>query len=69
MLCDIGAYELRAVAAVGGTAELLGQPDAPGRGEASASSSVPYAALAGGLAAGVLALAAGGWYARRRWMS
>jgi len=53
---------------VGGTVELRGQPDAPGSGEASASSSVPYAAIAGGLAAGVLALAAGAWYARRRWL-
>ncbi|MDP2674278.1 MAG: CSLREA domain-containing protein [Dehalococcoidia bacterium] len=64
--CDIGAYEL--ALSVGGTVELLGQPDAPGSAQASASSSVPYAALAGGLAAGVLALASGGWYARRRWL-
>jgi hypothetical protein len=45
--------------AVGGLAEL---PDATG------SSASLYAALAGGLAAAALALMAGGWYARRRWL-
>jgi hypothetical protein len=43
---------------VGGMAEL---PDVAG------SSDRPYLALAGGLAAAVVALAAGVWYARRRW--
>jgi len=47
---------------VGGIAEL---PDVAG--SASGSSSPPYAALAGA-AAGVVALAAGAWYARRRWL-
>ena len=42
---------------VGGLAEL---PDVSG------SSGPPYAALAAGLAAAVVALSAGGWYARRR---
>ena len=32
------------------------------------SSSLLYAALAGAVAAGALAIAAGGWYARRRWL-
>ena len=44
---------------VGGLAELP---------EISGSSGPPYAALAGGLAAAVLALTAGAWYARRRWV-
>jgi len=79
--CDIGAYERmivlvpwddpnRQFAPVGGTVELLtGDPAGPGSvGGGSGEPEVPYAALAGGMAAGVLALAAGGWYARRRWM-
>jgi len=45
---------------VGGIAEL---PDVAG---GSGSSAGTYAALAGGLAAAVLALGAGAWYARRR---
>jgi len=54
--------------AVGGTTELLTDGSAgPGSdGGGSGSSEVSYAALAGGMAAGVLALAAGGWYVRRR---
>ena len=44
---------------VGGLAEL---PDLSG------SSGPPYAALAGGLAAAAVALTAGAWYARRRWL-
>jgi len=46
---------------VGGLAEL---PDVAG---ASGSSAGTYAAVAGGLAAALLALTAGAWYARRRW--
>ena len=46
---------------VGGIAEL---PDVAGD---SGSSTGTYAALAGGLAAAVVALSAGAWYARRRW--
>jgi hypothetical protein len=47
---------------VGGIAEL---PDVAGD---SGSSTGAYAGLAGGLAAAVLALTAGAWYARRRWI-
>jgi len=53
---------------VGGTTELRSASDSPQR-EASGSgpSSLPYAALVGGAAA-ALAIAAGAWYARRRWV-
>jgi hypothetical protein len=47
---------------VGGLAEL---PDVAGD---SGSSAGTYAAIAGGLAAALLALGAGVWYARRRWV-
>jgi hypothetical protein len=54
---------------VGGSA---GFPDieepAPGTADSSGGSPFPYAALAGGLAVGVLALAAGGWYAAKLWV-
>lgn len=55
---------------VGGTVELLADgPDSPASAaDGSGSSSAPYAALAAGLAAAVLALGAGGWYVRRRWL-
>ena len=46
---------------VGGVAEL---PDVAQSGDSSAAT---YAALAGGLAAALVALTAGAWYARRRW--
>jgi hypothetical protein len=46
---------------VGGIAEL------PGVASDSGSSTGTYAALAGGLAAAVVALSAGAWYARKRW--
>ena len=51
---------------VGGIAlvDSSGSPAGPAAG--SGSSALPYAALAGAVAAGALALAAGGWYARRR---
>jgi len=55
---------------VGGTVELLaggsGSPASASGG--SGSPEVPYAALAGGAAAAVVALALSGWYVRRRWM-
>jgi hypothetical protein len=58
---------------VGGIAELpalagpsAGQSGAPG--EESGLSIVGYAALAGSLAAAAVAIATGGWYARRRWL-
>jgi hypothetical protein len=58
---------------VGGIAEL---PDLAGTSaeeavaspEGSGWSAGDYAALAGGLAAAALAIAAGAWYARRRWL-
>jgi hypothetical protein len=61
------------VQAVGGIAELPGlagtsaeQAAAPTEG--SGWSSASYAALAGGLAAVLVVLSAGAWYARRRWL-
>jgi alpha-tubulin suppressor-like RCC1 family protein len=51
---------------VGGIAELPDVAQSPA--SQSGSSAGSYAALAGGLAAAVLALTAGAWYARRRWM-
>lgn len=54
-----------AAVAVGGIAEVP-EGELPSALTASGPSSPPYAALAGVAAAGVVALAAGGWYARRR---
>ena len=52
---------------VGGTVELLGQSEPPA--DASESSARDYTApIAAAVVAGALALAAGGWYARRRWI-
>ena len=54
--------------AVGGLAAFPGVAEhAAATADPSGGSSFPYAALAGGLV-GVLALAAGGWYAGRRWL-
>jgi len=54
------------LAPIGGVAEY---PDmAESRLSAGGSSSLPYSALVG-VAAGVVAVAVGGWYARRRWVS
>jgi hypothetical protein len=51
---------------VGGIADFPDvEESAPGMADSSDGSSFPYAALAGGLVA-LAALAAGGWYARRR---
>jgi hypothetical protein len=51
----------------GGTVELLGQFESAA--DASESSGRDYTApIAAAAAAGVLALAAGGWYVRRRWL-
>ena len=50
---------------VGGIAELPDVAQAPA-GQSGGSSGPPYAALAGGLAAAILALTAGAWYSRRR---
>lgn len=54
---------------VGGIAEVVGGADAPlSPTSGSGTSTATYAALAGGIAAVVLAIGAGGWYARRRWV-
>jgi hypothetical protein len=59
-VCCFAGAALPTPEPVGGIAELP---------EVSDSSGPNYAALAGGLAAAaLLALAAGGWYARRRWV-
>ena len=52
---------------VGGTAGLLDGSQAPSSPGDGSGPWVPYVAIAGGAAA-ALALAAGGWYARRRWL-
>ena len=57
--------------AVGGIGQLLvddSNPSAAPAASGSGSPEVPYAAVAGGIAAAVLAVAVGGWYARRLWM-
>ncbi len=66
--CDIGAFELEA--GVGGIAEVLvGGGEAPARtGAGSGSSSLLYAAIVVGTAAAAVAMAAGSWYARWRWL-
>ena len=53
--------------AVGGTVELQRDPSALSAHQPG-SAGPPYAALAGAAAAGALALAAGAWCARRRWL-
>jgi hypothetical protein len=35
--------------------------------DSSGAAELPYAAIAGAAAAALVALGAGGWYARRRW--
>ncbi len=51
---------------VGGTTDLLVGNAEPSSSAGGSGSSLPYPAVAGGVAA-ALALVAGGWYARRRW--
>ncbi len=53
---------------VGGILELLvdGSDSPASAAEGSGSSALPYAAIAG--AAAAVALVAGTWYARRRWL-
>jgi hypothetical protein len=59
-VCCYAGSALPTPVSVGGIAELP---------EVSADSSGPnYVALAGGLAAALLALSAGAWYVRRRWL-
>jgi len=65
-LPNLAALVLARDVAVGGIAELPDMAQAPAA--QSASSESPYAALAGGLVAAALALTAGAWYARRRWL-
>jgi len=50
------------ICTVGGIAELPEAAESPG-----GSSSFPFGAMAGIATGGALLLAAGGWYARRRW--
>ena len=52
---------------VGGIVEFQRGPSAPSAQQPDSAAS-PYAALAGGAAAAALALAAGAWYTRRRWI-
>ena len=55
--------------AVGGIAEFPDiAPSAMTAAESSHGSSPPYAAMAGAVVGGVVAFAAGGWYAQRRWL-
>ncbi len=54
---------------VGGIAERLGTSAGPDSSlDSSSGSGFSYAALGGALAAAAVAVAAGGWYARRRWL-
>jgi hypothetical protein len=56
--------------AVGGTVELRADGADPSALAASGSGSpeVPYAAIAGGIAAALAVALGGGWYVRRRWL-
>jgi hypothetical protein len=70
-LCVPALKEVVGPGAVGGIAEGPGLAGTSGEeagtpAESSGWSSAGYAALAGGLAAAVVALSAGAWYARRR---
>jgi len=51
---------------VGGTVELLGQSESPADASGSSSARDYTAPIAAAVAAGAIALAVGGWYARRR---
>lgn len=58
------------VPAVGGIAERLGTSAGPDSSlDSSSGSGFNYAALGGALAGAAVAVAAGGWYARRRWLT
>ncbi len=55
---------------VGGIAERLGTSAGPDSSlDSSSGSGFSYAALGGALAAAAVAVAVGGWYARRRWLT
>lgn len=59
-----------AITPVGGTFQLLtADSDSPVRTAGSGSTAGPYVVIASGAAAAMVAFAAGGWYARRRWLS
>ncbi len=62
--------EVRFLGVVGGTTELVeASSDFSASGSASGGlSTADYAAIAGGAAGAALALTAGAWYARRRWL-
>ncbi len=70
--CDLhtvamrGRIVVQAPPSVGGIAELPDAAQAPSR--LSDSAERGYAALAGGLAVALAAVATGAWYARRRWL-
>jgi len=53
--------------AVGGIVELRRDPSAVSAHQADTAAR-PYIPLAGAAAAGAMAVAAGAWYARRRWL-
>jgi hypothetical protein len=53
---------------VGGTQGLPDTAESAAAAESSGGSSLPYVAVAGA-AIGLVVLGAGGWYARRRWLS
>lgn len=63
---NVGKCKPAALSVVGGIVELLGQSESPG--DASGSSARDYTAPIAAVAVAVVALAAGGWYAKRRWM-
>jgi len=54
---------------VGGTQGLPDTAESAAAAESSGGSSLPYAAIAGAAVGLVVVLGAGGWYARRRWLS
>ena len=63
---SFSVWAVMAPSAVGGVVELVADADAPA--DVSGSSARDYAApIAAAIATAVVALAAGGWYARRRW--
>jgi hypothetical protein len=55
--------------AVGGVAEALGAEAAPATSESSGDTSSGVYVVIAGVVAGAMALGAGSWYARRRWLS
>jgi hypothetical protein len=57
------------IPAVGGTQGLPDTAESAAAAESSGGSSLPYAAIAGAAVGLVVVLGAGGWYARRRWLS